>query len=168
MHYDSDNASAVITEIYGDKELVLFSSEDSCYLYPKDGDINVSQIEDIANPDLDRFPLFAHATPFKTVLHPGDTVYIPSKWWHSVRVVTNSISVCTNMLDQSNWNGFVDWLCRPRAGWKWHSRAAARVYLTCLGGVLSVAEAIQTVLPGHPISRAFAPLSPLERQSVRY
>ncbi len=168
MHYDSDNANALITEIYGDKSLVLFAPGDTRFLYPQEHDINVSQIEDLAHPDLDQFPLFRRATPYITVLQPGETIYIPSKWWHSARVVSMSISVCTNMLDSSNWSGFVDWLCRPRTHWKWPVRAAARTYLTLLGYALSAVESFQTLFPGNPISRAFAPLAPLERQRVRF
>jgi hypothetical protein len=166
MHYDSDNANAIITEIYGDKAMVLFSPDDSGYLYPKDGDINVSQIEDIRNPDLDRFPLFLRATPWSTVLHPGDTIFIPSKWWHSASAVTTSISVCTNMLDSSSWKGFVDWLCRPRARWNWPLRTAARSYFTLLGYVLAAAELFQRSLPGTPIAKACGLLSPLERGAI--
>jgi hypothetical protein len=167
MHFDSDNANAIITEIYGDKAFVLYAPEDTPYLYPKPDTANVSQIADLANPDVAQFPLFAKAKPYFTVLKPGETIYIPAKWWHAARVVTTSISVCTNMLDSSNWSGFVDWLCRPHPGRKWYLLAAARAYLTVLGGVLSLVEAIQRSMPGSSIARAFARLAPLDRQSVR-
>jgi hypothetical protein len=166
MHYDSDNANAVITEIYGEKAFVLYAPEDTPYLYAKEGNLNVSRVENLANPDLSEFPLVQKATPYGVILKPGETIYIPAKWWHAARVVTTSISVCTNMLDSSNWKGFVDWLCKPESGRKWAVRTAARVYLTTIGVVLSVVEAIQTGLPGSSVSRAFAPLSPLERPRV--
>jgi hypothetical protein len=57
----------------------------------------------------------------------------------------------------------VDWLCRPETGRKWYVLAGARTYLTVLGWALSVIEGIQTVMP-KPISKPFAPLSPLERR----
>jgi hypothetical protein len=167
MHFDSDNANAMITEIYGDKAFVLYPPEDTPYLYPKKDDVNVSQIADLANPDLSQFPLFPKAVPRYTVLKPGETIFIPPKWWHAARVVTTSISVCTNALDSSNWKGFVDWLCRPHPSRKWYVRAVARVYLTLLGVALSIVEGIQTMLPGSSVSRALASLAPLERQQTR-
>lgn len=43
-------------------------------------------IVDIANPDLDRFPLYAEAAKHAQVatLEPGDGIYIPFHWWHAV------------------------------------------------------------------------------------
>jgi hypothetical protein len=165
MHFDSDNANALITEIYGDKAFILYPPEETKYLYPKPDVVNVSQIEDLAKPDLEKFPLFAKATPYYAVLHPGETILIPPRWWHAARVVTTSISVCTNMLDSSNWPGFVSWLCRPHPGRKLHVRAAAWVYLTLLGGVLSVVEGLQAAWPGSALARAVAKLAPLEHHA---
>lgn len=163
MHFDSDNANAVITEIYGDKAFLLFRPEDTQYLYPKPDVVNVSQVEDISKPDFERFPLLKKATPYSTVVKPGETIFIPSAWWHAARVVSTSISVCTNMLDSHSWPGFVDWLTRPSSGKATATRAAARVYLTLLGGALSTFEGLQKGLPG---GRVFAPLSPLERKQT--
>lgn len=163
MHYDVDNANALITEIYGDKAFVMFAPADTPYLYIKPDAKNQSQIENLATPDFEKYPLLRKATPYSAVLKPGETIYIPANWWHTARVVTTSISVCTNMLDASNWSGFVDWLCRPETGRKPYKIAAARAYLTALGGVLSAVEGVQTLAP-KPISKAIAPLSPLERR----
>ena len=125
-------------------------------------------------PDLDRYtrePLASRTSAtdvkFGQSQHFANGRDIPAKWWHAARVVTTSISVCTNMLDSSNWAGFVDWLCRPHPERKWYVRAGARVYLTLLGGVLSAVEGIQKGMPGSSVSKAFAPLAPLERQPAR-
>lgn len=37
--------------------------------------------------DLDRYPDFAHLSPLRAVLQPGDALYVPAHWWHSVRSV---------------------------------------------------------------------------------
>ncbi len=45
--------------------------------------------------DNSRYPLFIQNGPpsVRTVLQPGDMLYIPSKWWHFVRSVDTSASV---------------------------------------------------------------------------
>ena len=108
MHFDGENAHAAITQIYGEKEFVIFPPEDSPYVYPKKFVPNHSMVDDPVMQDRERFPLLAKATLYRTVLGPGDMVFVPAHWWHAARALTTSISVCTNMLDGSNWDGFVD------------------------------------------------------------
>ena len=106
IHFDGENAHAFITQIYGEKEFVVFSPDDSPYMYRTEF-LNQSAVDDPVHQDRVRFPLLAKATPYRTLLEPGDTIFVPSHWWHSARTVTPCISVCTNMLDSSNWDGFV-------------------------------------------------------------
>jgi hypothetical protein len=133
MHFDSDNANAFMTEIYGDKEFVFFAPEDTPYLYAKDDVRNVSQIADIGNVDLRTYPLFAKATSYPGVIKPGETIFVPSGWWHSAKVVSTSISVCTNMLDSTNLPGFVTWLCRPVRGRSPILRFGRGIYFKMIG-----------------------------------
>lgn len=140
MHYDGENMHAAISEIYGDKEFILYPPEDTPYLYPKQDMPNQTRIEDIGNPDPDKYPLFAKATRHRTVLKPGDTIFVPSRWWHTARVLSPSVSVCTNQLDTTNWDGFVREVCQPMFGGSWVKRETKRALLKSLGPVLSVFE----------------------------
>lgn len=140
LHYDLENAHATITEIHGDKEFVLYAPEDAASLYPKPGMPNHSTIPDVRQVDLQQFPRYAEATQYHTVLHPGDMVFVPSRWWHGARALSPSISVCQNMLDGSNWGGYVDELCRRGGGLPEPKRRAKQAYLTALGGLLSLLE----------------------------
>jgi hypothetical protein len=106
MHFDGESAHAVITQIYGDKEFVVFPPEDSQYLYPRKAFPNHSSVDDPVLQDRERFPLLAKATLYRTVLKPGDMIFVPAHWWHAARALSTSISVCVNMLDSSNWTGF--------------------------------------------------------------
>jgi len=161
MHFDSDNSNAMITEIYGDKEFVLFAPEDAPYLYPHPEPTSpVSSVKNIDFPDLDRFPLVVKATQYRGIIGPGDAAFIPSRWWHAARVVTTSISICTNMLHRTNWPGFVDLACGEASGRGSVGRAAKRVYLSALDAVLSSVEMLQEHYPGNPVSQALAPLAP--------
>jgi lysine-specific demethylase 8 len=57
------------------------------------GQRNVSQVDNIEAPDVARFPLALEAKYVDVVLGPGDSLYMPSGWWHYVRSLTPSISV---------------------------------------------------------------------------
>jgi hypothetical protein len=140
LHYDGENAHASITEIYGDKEFILYPPEDAAYVYPNKDMQNQSQVVDPQHPDLERFPLFAKATQHHTVLHPGDMVFVPSRWWHAARVLTPSISICQNMYDASNWHGYVNEVCSSAAGVGRFKRVAKKAYLNGLGILLSALE----------------------------
>jgi hypothetical protein len=161
LHYDTANMHAAITEIYGQKEFVLYPPEDSTWLYPKPAMPNQSQIEDIRRCDAARFPLFANATQHHTVLQPGDMIFVPSRWWHAARALTPSISICQNMLDGSNWKGYVDEICSPHeAGTHPLKRWLKKTYLSNLGALLSRLERHR--LPGadgHDWKARMAPVS---------
>jgi hypothetical protein len=165
MHFDSDNANAMITEIYGDKEFVLFSPEDTPFLYPHTEKGNTAQVEDLDHPDLERFPLFAKATQYRGVIHPGESLFVPSGWWHTARVVTTSISVCMNMLHRANWPGFISEACGAKNG-AWTKRSIKRFYLNSAGFIMSAAERSQEMLPGTALSRRLAALSPTRAETV--
>ncbi|MDM0024775.1 cupin-like domain-containing protein [Variovorax saccharolyticus] len=108
MHFDADNQHAQITQVYGDKEFVVFSPADSPCMYPRAAFPNQSMVDDPVQQDRARFPLLAQATLYRTVLKPGEMVFVPARWWHAARALSTSISLCTNMLDESNWQGFHD------------------------------------------------------------
>jgi hypothetical protein len=145
MHFDGENAHATITEIYGDKEFLVYAPEDSAYLYPSPKRANHSLVDDPRNQDLQRFPLLAKATQFRAILAPGDMVFVPCGWWHTARALSPSISVGMNLLDDSNWRGFVAEICgpvslRPR-------QLLKRMYFNGLGHLLSVLEGMQRKFP---------------------
>jgi hypothetical protein len=146
MHYDLEHAHAQITEIYGDKEFYLFAPEDGPNLYPRAVQSNWSQVEDPANPDLQRFPLMAQATPYRAVLKPGQTIFVPMLWWHAARPLTVSISVCTNTLERSNWREFVHDVCSESdAGTA--KRLLKRGYLETAGILMHAMEDFQNLFP---------------------
>jgi hypothetical protein len=159
LHYDGENAHAAITEIYGDKEFILYPPDDAAYLYPKQDMSNQSRIPDVQRPDLEKFPLFARATQHHTVLHPGDMVFVPARWWHAARVLSPSISICQNMYDGSNWQGYVNEVCEAVEGWAGTKRALKKAYLTGLGSLLSTLERF-------PSRRGVARLAPVSSAEV--
>ena len=93
---------SVLHQFAGHKLVTLFSPDQSHLLYPNaqcstltEYGTRFSAVEDITNPDLLRYPLFAKAKRLEVLLAPGEMIYIPSGWWHHVKVVTSSISVAS-------------------------------------------------------------------------
>nr|CAB3267408.1 tRNA wybutosine-synthesizing protein 5-like [Phallusia mammillata] len=87
-HYDvMDN---FLIQVSGQKRVVLFPPTDALFLYLK-GD--KSEIVDIDNPDLNKYPLFAKATKFQCILQPGDVLFIPALWFHNVVSLEFGIAV---------------------------------------------------------------------------
>lgn len=111
LHYDVPGADTFIHQIWGEKELILFSPDDSKFLYPKTGsEFNVSSIPDIENVSLDKFPLYKNAKKFKVVLKAGDSVYFPSGWWHTAKMLSFSISIGIDVANEYNWITVEDFL----------------------------------------------------------
>lgn len=64
----------ILIQVTGHKRVVLYPPSDLDYLYMK-GD--KSQVIDIENPDLTKYPLFANVTRYECELKAGDFIFIP-------------------------------------------------------------------------------------------
>lgn len=86
LHYDKYNN--VFTQIVGRKYILLVDPQFSQLL--SDGTDNTSRIIDENFSDF----LQKHNIPFnEVILQPGESLLIPSKWWHQVKSLTFSISI---------------------------------------------------------------------------
>ena len=106
LHIDDLHVHAFINQIYGDKNLVVFPPEQEPFLYRKKNE-RFSQIPDVDQTDLERFPLFAQARPIRMVLHAGESVFMPCGWWHTTRVSGASLSTVFSIANASNWSDLV-------------------------------------------------------------
>lgn len=80
-----DNHENLFLQVEGNKEVWLWHPDDSAKLYMDHHEkFGLSPVH-IDHVDLDRFPEFAHSTPFLANLSAGDAVYIPDGWWHSIK-----------------------------------------------------------------------------------
>src|SRR6202047_4789113 len=104
LHFDSYHTHAFLTQVYGTKEYTAFSEDQSPFLYVSPRQYNASQIPDIENPDLEKFPLFATAVPMRFRLHPGEILFIPGGLWNTAKMLTPSISISVNRANASNWS----------------------------------------------------------------
>ena len=91
LHFDpKDN---VLCQVVGVKYVRLYAREESEKLYPIEGLLsNTSQVQ-VEDPDDEKFSQFRHAKYLECVLHEGEMLYIPAKYWHYVKSLSTSYSV---------------------------------------------------------------------------
>ena len=116
LHFDfQDN---FLCQIRGTKSVVVISPEDSKYLYPYKDSITKSRVVP-EEPNLEKYPNFSNSTVFEGLIAPGDALFIPKHWWHSVVSVEPFISLSHNygqkvsfmeLLRAVNAGGFAHWL----------------------------------------------------------
>jgi len=82
MHCDVDMAYLFHTVFYGKKRVVLFPWEESKNLYKHP--FNTRSYVDVDNPDFEKFPRLRSVTGYQETLYPGETLFIPSGYYHYV------------------------------------------------------------------------------------
>lgn len=135
LHYDNLHTHAFLMQLFGTKEYVFYSPDQSDFLYPQQGtERNKSAVNDIANPDLKRFPLFVHATPSRCVLRAGEMLFVPAGWWHTARLLEPTITVSANTVNATNWGVFVrDYIDRVGRHRTRNRSAAIAAYVRLFG-----------------------------------
>ncbi len=127
LHYDVLASHAYLFQIYGRKKFIVFSPDQTKYLYLKPR--NFSQVN-VEKPDLEKFPLFKQAKAATFVLEPGEFLFVPSKWWHTTKMLTPCITISLNVVNDSNWISLTQWVCSGR---KPILRLPSRLYLNAVG-----------------------------------
>jgi len=82
--------------VSGEKDFLIFHPGDREYLYPiqkPKSPVLSSRIDDFENVDLDKFPLFPKARPFRIRVKSGEMLYLPAYWWHQVESEGRNIAV---------------------------------------------------------------------------
>jgi hypothetical protein len=93
MHYDPDLAHLFHTVIYGKKRVVLFDHEQARNLYKNP--FTTRSYVDVDNPDFHRFPALKNVTGFQEILEPGETLFIPSGFFHYMVYEEGGYALCT-------------------------------------------------------------------------
>jgi len=149
LHFDSDGSNAFITQIYGEKEVFLFSpdqTEPLRTIFGKPGNFSLEKLE---NEISAKKPAALQLIGFKQTLSPGDTVFIPAGWWHTTFMKEISISVSTNNVNNSNWRAFVESSTDYNKGVK---KVLKVIYLTFLGKLLLALDLVgQSKLISRPL-----------------
>lgn len=143
VHYDALFLHTQITQIHGDKDFVLYHPDDSPYLYPRPTEEKFSQVTNVFEPDLEKFPLFAKCTPYFETLKEGETIYFPCGWWHTTVTHGPSITYGRIVLNSLNYDRYLDdkykrWVKSGRM-----KANAAYAVGKVIGSVMSTVEAFK-------------------------
>jgi len=113
LHIDSVHTHAFLSQIYGQKELILFAPDQTPFLYSNHK--GISMVNDLETPDLDKFPEFRRAVRRTVTINAGETLFVPAGWWHTARMLSPSITIAINTANASNWKDLVDDVTRYRS-----------------------------------------------------
>ncbi|GAB0157264.1 cupin-like domain-containing protein [Chryseobacterium sp. Alg-005] len=106
-HIDIDMSHVFITQFQGIKKIWLFPWEQSDLMYKLP--YNFHSITNIKEPDYREFPGLLYLNGYEAVIQPGETLYIPSGYWHYIQYETEGYSVSVRALPFSfleKWRGF--------------------------------------------------------------
>ncbi|MBK8722063.1 MAG: cupin-like domain-containing protein [Saprospiraceae bacterium] len=91
MHYDIDLSHVFLNQLHGRKRVVLFAHDQSINLYQHP--YTVASYIDINNPDYDHYPALSKVNGFETIIYPGETLFIPSGYWHYIEYLDGGYSI---------------------------------------------------------------------------
>lgn len=91
LHFDIDLSHVFHTQFFGQKRVVLFAPDQSRNLYQHP--FTVRTPVDIDNPDLDKYPKFREVQGYEDVLEPGETLFMPSGYWHYMHYLTGGYAM---------------------------------------------------------------------------
>lgn len=103
LHYDLDMGHVFHTQFVGQKRAVLFSREHSTALYQIPFSVRSFMDLDAESPDFEKYPALKYAQGFATTLEHGDTLYIPSGWWHQLRYLSTGFGLSQRAI-ASTWS----------------------------------------------------------------
>lgn len=91
--HEHHGMDAFMCQLSGRKEVILFPPDDlhGKALYRLFFS-NWSPVR-LFDVDLKRFPLFRFSKPRKVIVEPGDALYIPNPWWHSVIALDDELQI---------------------------------------------------------------------------
>jgi hypothetical protein len=91
IHYDIDMSSVLHTHFGGKKRVVLFAPENNDLLYRLP--LNTYSLINIDKPDYDKYPGLEFVKGYDFILESGDSIFMPSGYWHYMTYLEGSFSV---------------------------------------------------------------------------
>ena len=91
IHQDMDMSNVILTQFYGRKRVVLVAPEYSALIYKLP--FNTHSLVDLDNPDYEKYPGLKYIKTYECMLEHGDSVFMPSGYWHFITYVDGGFSV---------------------------------------------------------------------------
>jgi hypothetical protein len=80
FHYDIDCSSVLMTQIIGRKRVILIPPLYNSLIYKVP--LSSFSLIDPDAPDYNKFPALRYVLGYDFILHPGDALFMPSRYWH--------------------------------------------------------------------------------------
>lgn len=97
LHYDIDCSHVFHTHFWTRKHIVLFDQDQSPFLYQHP--FTVQSHVDPLHPNFEKYPALQKATGYETILQHGETLFIPSMWWHHIVYMEGGFSLSLRSRD---------------------------------------------------------------------
>ena len=91
IHYDIDMSSVLHTHFGGRKRVVLIPPKYGKLLYCLP--MNTYSLIDLDHPDYEKYPGLKYIKGYDFILESGDTLFMPSGYWHYMTYLDGSFSV---------------------------------------------------------------------------
>lgn len=98
-HFDIDRSSVLLTQVFGQKRVVLVSPEYSQFLYRLP--FNMHTMVDVDHPDYELHPGLDHVSAIEVVLEPGDSLFIPAGYWHFITYLNGGMGVAYRKMNRN-------------------------------------------------------------------
>jgi hypothetical protein len=93
MHYDIDYSNILHFHFHGKKRCMLFSPDQTPYLYKIPHALISREDIDFDNPDFEKWPALKKAKGLVTELNHGEMLYMPEGYWHYMKYTTPGFSM---------------------------------------------------------------------------
>lgn len=93
---DIDMSNVFLTQFAGKRRVVLFPPDQSNFLYRLP--FNVHALVDIDKPDFETYPALQYAKGCSTILETGDTLFMPSGYWHHIEYTEGGFGLSVRTL----------------------------------------------------------------------
>lgn len=145
MHFDIDMPNLVHTQFMGRKRVLLFPNKEKNKLYRKPFEVlslaDFSNYYDLQKSKIDtlKFPAIERAEGYDVILEHGDTLFMPSGYWHHMEYLESGFAMSLRAFDntvsgklQGAWNVVgmrnIDTLMKKTMPIKWYNWKQKKIY----------------------------------------
>ncbi|MGF7082255.1 cupin-like domain-containing protein [Mucilaginibacter sp. UYCu711] len=101
LHYDIDLPHIFHTHFHGRKHVILFENKWKRRLYCLPNATYALEDYDVANPDVKKFPALDGVEGIEVFLEHGDTLFMPTGYWHWMKYLDGGYSLSLRAWDSS-------------------------------------------------------------------